>query len=106
MKKFSIIEFTEENAVEIIPSSWLSSDKKTTLWPPIVTPSLLKKYLTNNTEPGTNWNLVKIRVLGDAGTDFLHIYTFIFTYLSYFNLFIITLLYLILKLFYYHNIQL
>jgi len=74
MNNYSIVEFIEESTVEIIPSSWIFSDKKTTLWPKSIIPSILKKYLKNCTEPDTNWSTVKIRVLGQADIYFLFIY--------------------------------
>jgi len=74
MNNYSIVEFIEESTVEIVPSSWILSDKKTTLWPKGIIPSILKKYLKNCTEPGTDWSTVKIRVLGQAGIYFFFIY--------------------------------
>ncbi|XP_067206649.1 uncharacterized protein [Linepithema humile] len=64
MKKYSIVEFIEENTVEIILSSWISSNNKTALWPKDITPSILRKYLKNNTVPNDNWSSVNIKVLG------------------------------------------
>lgn len=72
MQKYSIVEFIEENTVEIILSSWISSNNKTALWPKTITPSILKKYLKNNTAPDDDWNSVNIRVLGYTGIDFLY----------------------------------
>ncbi|XP_029171365.1 uncharacterized protein LOC114940783 isoform X2 [Nylanderia fulva] len=66
MQKYSIVEFNDENTVEIIPSSWISFDKKTTLWPNTISPAILKKYLKNNTQPNDDWTSVHIRVLGHA----------------------------------------
>lgn len=78
MKTYSIVEFIEENTVEIILSSWISPNKKTTLWPKIITPSILKRYLKNyNTVPSDDWNSVKIRVLGYTGIDFLYFFRYI-----------------------------
>ncbi|XP_029168781.1 uncharacterized protein LOC114938831 isoform X1 [Nylanderia fulva] len=66
MQKYSIVEFNDENTVEIIPSSWISFDKETTLWPNTISPAILKKYLKNNTQPNDDWTSVHIRVLGHA----------------------------------------
>lgn len=67
MSNYSIVEFIEECTVEIVPSSWLSSDKKTALWPRGIVPSILKRFLKSRTEPSADWSSVKIRVLGQAG---------------------------------------
>lgn len=79
MQKYAIVEFIEEASVEIILSSWISSDNKITLWPKNITPSILKKYLKNDIAPNDDWSPVNIRVLGHTGTDFIYIFTiFIF----------------------------
>lgn len=67
MNNYSIVEFIEENTVEIIPSSWLLPDNKTALWPKDINPSTLKRYLKNRIESAADWSSVKIRVLGHAG---------------------------------------
>lgn len=82
MQKYSIVEFNEENTVEIIPSSWISFDKKTTLWPNTISPAILKKYLKNNTEPNDDWTSVHIRILGHAGIDFLFLIVIVIFLLS------------------------
>lgn len=66
MNTYSIVEFIEESTVEIIPSSWLLSDKMA-LWPKGIIPSILKRYLKSCTEPSVDWSSVKIRILGQAG---------------------------------------
>jgi len=76
MQKYSIVEFSEENTVEVILSSWISSNNKTSLWPKNITPSILKRYLKNNTAPSDNWNVVNIRILGYSGID-CYIYFYI-----------------------------
>ncbi|KAL0130326.1 hypothetical protein PUN28_002160 [Cardiocondyla obscurior] len=68
MKAYSIVEFIEESAVEIIPSSWLLPDNKTALWPKGIIPSVLKRYLKSRIEPSDDWSNVKIRILGQADT--------------------------------------
>lgn len=81
MSNYSIVEFIEESTVEIIPSSWVLSDKKTALWPRGIVPSILKRYLKNRTSPSDDWSSVKIRVLGRAGIYTLfnsNIYYFLF----------------------------
>lgn len=79
MQKYAIVEFIEEASVEIILSSWISSDNKITLWPKNITPSILKKYLKNDIVPSDDWSPVNIRVLGYTGTDIIYIFTiFIF----------------------------
>lgn len=78
MKKYSIVEFIEENTVEIILSSWISSNNKTALWPKDITPSILRKYLKTNTVPNDNWSSVNIRVLGHTGIYFYITIIFVF----------------------------
>lgn len=78
MLTYCIVEFIEEHTVEIIPSSWLSSDK-TAFWPKDVSPSTMKKHLKYCTKPVMSWPSVSIRILGQAGTFFLHYY-YIFLY--------------------------
>ncbi|XP_071578851.1 uncharacterized protein [Temnothorax nylanderi] len=64
MQKYAIVEFIEENSVEIILSSWICPNNKTALWPKNITSSSLKRYLKNCTPPSDDWNSVNIRVLG------------------------------------------
>lgn len=64
MQKYSIVEFIEENTVEIILSSWILPNNKTALWPKNITPSILKRHLKNSTVPSDDWSSVNIRVLG------------------------------------------
>jgi len=94
MNNYSIVEFIEESTVEIIPSSWILSDKKTTLWPKGIIPSILKKYLKNCTESGTNWSTVKIRVLGHTSRYLFSFYLFL---LSIIDLFLTSCIYKIIK---------
>jgi len=84
MQKYSIVEFSEENTVEVILSSWISPNNKTSLWPKNITPSILKRYLKNNTAPSDNWRLVNIRILGYAGID---CYVFLYDYLIFSRLY-------------------
>lgn len=87
MQKYAIVEFLDENSVEIVLSSWILSNNKTVLWPNNITPSILKKYLKNDIAPTDDWNSVDIRVLGHTGTDFIYIFT----------------IYFYIKIFYYYN---
>lgn len=71
MQKYSIVEFIEENNVEIILSSWISSNNKTALWPKNITPAFLRRHLKNSTVPSDDWSSVNIRVLGHTGIFFI-----------------------------------
>lgn len=58
MKKYSIVEFEEKN-VCVVPSCWISDDRKTCAWPPKKLSSLRKKC----SSPQDNWEsyaIVKI----------------------------------------------
>jgi len=76
MQKYSIVEFSEENTVEVILSFWILPNNKTSLWPKNITPFILKRYLKNNTAPSDNWSLVNIRILGYSDID-CYIYFYI-----------------------------
>ena len=67
-KKFSVVEFVDENVVEAIPSCWVDDLNNSAWWPSGQTASQLSKSITHCAEPnhliGDNF---LIRVLGRAG---------------------------------------
>lgn len=67
MATYSVVEFVDENSVEIIPSSWISPNKKTALWPKDVTPSMLKIHLKCRSDPKPDWTRIDIRILAQTG---------------------------------------
>ncbi|XP_056120986.1 uncharacterized protein LOC130099344 [Rhinichthys klamathensis goyatoka] len=52
---YSIVVFTEKNETEVIPSDWLSIDKKISFWPPYNT-TKCRKAVEKNETPDEEWD--------------------------------------------------
>ncbi|XP_059419864.1 uncharacterized protein LOC132155093 isoform X1 [Carassius carassius] len=52
---YSIVVFTEKNETEVIPSDWLSIDKKISFWPPY-NGTKCRKAVEKNETPDEEWN--------------------------------------------------
>ncbi|XP_026054938.1 uncharacterized protein LOC113092451 [Carassius auratus] len=52
---YSIVVFTEKNETEVIPSDWLSIDKKISFWPPYNS-TKCRKAVEKNETPDEEWN--------------------------------------------------
>jgi hypothetical protein len=60
---FSIIEFSDENCVEFVPSKWIVNGSEC-LWPN--SSHLARKLILDMASPCDSWSVVKCRVLGVA----------------------------------------
>ncbi|OXU21397.1 hypothetical protein TSAR_001115 [Trichomalopsis sarcophagae] len=54
MKKFAIIE-DKDGQKHVVPSLWITLDKKTLMWPPIIEPEKIKKLAASCTKPAKDW---------------------------------------------------
>jgi len=64
---FAIVEFTEEENVAVVPSSWILNSREV-LWPP--GPKDPVKLAATNSVPGPKWAKYPARVLKSYGTNF------------------------------------
>ncbi|OXA52793.1 hypothetical protein Fcan01_12359 [Folsomia candida] len=64
---FSVVKFLEDKSVQAVPSSWVSQDKKTCLWPPGL-PSSVSASIKRRTEPEKHWttNSIKFYKVADS----------------------------------------
>lgn len=63
---FSVVKFLEDKSVQAVPSSWVSQDKKTCLWPPGL-PSSVSASIKRRTEPEKHWTTNSIKFYKVAG---------------------------------------
>lgn len=68
LKKFSIVEFSKEQSVEVIASCWIKGDRKSAYWPRFKTTAQYRKAVLEASEPNTKkWELVEIRFMKTTG---------------------------------------
>lgn len=53
---FSIVIFTESNETEVVPTGWLSIDRKVSFWPPYVDASKCRMAVEKNECPNEEWH--------------------------------------------------
>lgn len=65
MASFSVVEFIEEEAVEVVSSTWISEDKGYCYWPSVIG-SKFKALVLHHAKPEDNdkiaWSQLKCRV--------------------------------------------
>jgi hypothetical protein len=67
-KRFSVVEFVDENMVEAIPTCWVDDLNSAAWWPRGLNSGQLSKAITNCTQPDDSaGDRFLIRVLGQAG---------------------------------------
>lgn len=65
LKPFSVVKFTEDNAVEVVSSSWIKKDRLSCLWPDKI--RCYKSLVKGHTQPGPAWNSFRCIVMRDYG---------------------------------------
>ena len=71
--KYFIVEFTEEERVEVIPSSWLAEDHKSAVWPSKLSVLKLKAAIKGFHDPTTEttkkygWTTYPVKVMSGSG---------------------------------------
>jgi len=69
---FSIVAFPATKECEAVPSGWLEEDGSC-WWPPYKSLKHVEEVIKQNEVPDTRtWTMSKGRVLGTAGTKFVH----------------------------------
>jgi len=61
MARFIVVLF--EDGLQLIPSIWLSPDKKSCNWPPYINDIKIKKAINNEENPTKSWSLHKVLCL-------------------------------------------
>jgi hypothetical protein len=69
MPPFSIVEFTVNHTVAVIPHTWFTGEEEDMCyWPPVKNDSLkMKKMVLEPATPTDSWRIYDIRVLGKSG---------------------------------------
>lgn len=65
MQMYYIVNFTDEDTVEVVPESWVKDDF--CFWPNFKDKEKLKKAIKTAISPEGSWQTSKIRILGAAG---------------------------------------
>lgn len=63
---YSIVVFTEKNETEVIPSDWLSIDKKVSFWPPY-NGTRCRKAVEKNETPDEEWDEYETEWVAEYG---------------------------------------
>lgn len=64
---YSIVIFVEKNETEVVPSDWLSIDKKVAFWPPYNNATKCKKAVEKNETPDEEWHEYFIECVAEYG---------------------------------------
>ncbi|XP_039648985.1 uncharacterized protein LOC120554263 isoform X2 [Perca fluviatilis] len=64
---YSIVVFTEKNETEVIPSDWLSIDKKVSFWPPY-NGTRCRKAVEKNETPDEEWDEYETEWVAEYGS--------------------------------------
>lgn len=67
LKKYSVVEFTKDNTIEVIPSSWMKADRTFAHWPRFKSQSQYLKLVREGKEPDKTWELLDIRFFKTTG---------------------------------------
>lgn len=70
MATFAVVNFTTENAVEVVPVSWLTNNDEDCRWPPY-RPGQASAAIRNMESPHATWTVCKCRVLYTTGTVYI-----------------------------------
>ncbi|KAL1255203.1 hypothetical protein QQF64_013264 [Cirrhinus molitorella] len=68
---YAVVTLLESNELMVVPSEWLSSDKRHCSWPPFKSPETCKEAVQNKLNPETEgkpWEKLRIIFLGEYGT--------------------------------------
>ncbi|XP_041977490.1 uncharacterized protein LOC121731881 [Aricia agestis] len=68
---YSVVEFSEDDSVAIVRSSWISPTKKHSAWPPFKNSEKIKKCLTGTILDDDTWNVFGIRRIFYVTDDLL-----------------------------------
>ena len=84
---YSIVEFSEEKTVEVIPTSWLTEDKLFCFWSNysslLSISKAIRKHELHNI---ILWKKIAMRILGSAGNSLTYYYyIYIYIYLRLLN---------------------
>jgi hypothetical protein len=64
-KTFSVVEFTSESTVEVIPSGWLSEDRQSCFWPK--GPALQRLLKKVDSIPEDSWDTFPVKIIFTHG---------------------------------------
>lgn len=86
VKLYAIVEFDEyinnKKAVELVPTSWLTSEEDRCYWPPEDQEINIQGWIKDRVKPTDNWDLCPIVVVIAKASKYL----IIIFYLNYSNL--------------------
>ncbi|XP_062597855.1 uncharacterized protein LOC134259266 isoform X2 [Saccostrea cucullata] len=64
--RYAVVEFTEEEEVEVVPVKWLATDEKTCYWPNMRSTAKISGLIKAEVEPKENFKQLPVRVLAKA----------------------------------------
>ena len=64
-KKYAVVEFIDESAVEPVPTTWLLGDESV-LWPATYTNSQINRAVVNCESPDISWKEYPARVIANS----------------------------------------
>ena len=62
IEMFEVIKFTDDEAIEVVPTCWLGARGKVCKWPPY-RPHIVTKAVRNQEEPKEDWAVYPIQRL-------------------------------------------
>ena len=68
---YAVVLFTEMNEVEVIPTSWLSVDRKIAFWPPYKSTQKAKTAVLTEAEPDETWGEFFVEVMKIYGEKYM-----------------------------------
>ena len=66
---YAVVEFVDNNEVEIIPTSWLVKDRKKCVWPNQWKPTRISNAVRQKHPPDYTFTTFKIKVLYETGMN-------------------------------------
>lgn len=66
--KYAVVEFTEENQVEVVPAKWLSTDQKQCFWPINKSSDKVNMAIKQLVTPTADFKPFPVKVLYQTGT--------------------------------------
>ncbi len=71
---YAVVEFTDGNEVELIPTNWLIKSNRQALWPPFKSTVAISKAAKSRIPPDVDvWEAFDIRVLYTCSKYTLHL---------------------------------
>ena len=67
VRRFAVVEFTEEDGLAVVPGKWISKDEKKCYWPPYKSATKIQLAVKGCVTPTEDYTPHDVRVLYDTG---------------------------------------